>query len=99
MDQFEDVIKQDLFEYENVTKEIQDCLLNKNCVLMTIQNNSESIKDEDYNDWFEKVFTNKGTDDSVSRMRDIFDTNDNFEYLGCNSDLSKEILKKLSADK
>ena len=99
MDQFEDTIKQELFEYENVTKEIQDSLVNKNCVLMTIQNNSESIKDEDYNDWFEKVFTNEGTDDSVSRIRDIFDTTDNFEYLGCNSDLSKEILKKLAADK
>ena len=70
--------------------------MNKNCLLMIIQNNDESIEDEDYNNWFEKVFTNEGTDDSVARLRDIFDTNDNFEYLGCNSDLSKVILKKVS---
>ena len=44
-----------------------------------------------------RFFTNEGTDDSVARLRDIFDTNDNLEYLGCNTDLSKVILKKVSA--
>ena len=97
MDQIDNLVNPDLFEYENVLDEIKSCLVNKTCVLMTIENKDDSIANDDYDDWFDKVFTNEGTDDSVARMRDIFDPSDNFEYLGCNADLSKEIVKKLSA--
>ena len=97
LDQIDNMVKPELFEYENVLDEIKSCLVNKTCVLLTVENKDDSIDDGNYDDWFDKVFTNEGTDDSVERMRDIFDPADNFEYLGCNADLSKEILKKISA--
>ena len=57
---------------------------------MLIQHNEDSIISDDYNNWVEKVFTNEGIDDSVERMRDIF------ECLGCNQDLSNTISKKVT---
>ena len=56
MEQIENEISQDIFDYECIAKEIQDSLVNKNCLLMIIQNNDEPIEDEDYNNWFDKVF-------------------------------------------
>ena len=97
LDQIDNMVNPELFEYENVLDEIKSCLVNKTCVLMTVEKKDDLLNDEHYDEWFDKVFTNEGTDDSVERMRDIFDPADNFEYLGCNADLSKEILKKISA--
>ena len=65
---------------------------------MIIKNDDDSVMDDDYENWFEKVFTNEGTDESVRRIRDIFDSTDNFEYLGCNQDLSKVIFKTIQSE-
>ena len=91
LDQIDNMVKPELFEYENVLAEIKSCLVNKTCVLMTHLMMNIMMTG------LTKFLQMRVQMTLWKEHIDIFDPFDNFEYLGCNADLSKEILKKISA--